>query len=175
MVGASKNGKSGSVHMYHPNPTERRWLFGLHVGLQVLLLGEAYVGTTMPETKRILDPSYIMRYLYGAPSAKPPPISHSFRFIDTMLATILLATASVASAASVGYSLDERSQASNPFAWKTGCPTGHDVPYSCHNTTVQSNSCCFESPGGLMMQVQLWDTTGQTGQHDQWVGIYRQP
>lgn len=78
-----------------------------------------------------------------------------------MLATALLASFGLVSAATIS--------STNPFAWGTGCPTSSKIPYSCHNTTVQSNTCCFESPGGLLMQVQLWDTTGQTGQHDQWV------
>ncbi|KAG9049531.1 ribonuclease T2-like [Tulasnella sp. UAMH 9824] len=49
----------------------------------------------------------------------------------------------------------------------TGCNTPH-AQLSCHNTTVQENTCCFESPGGLIMQVQLWDTYPRTGADDEW-------
>ncbi|KAI5120848.1 hypothetical protein M0805_007035 [Coniferiporia weirii] len=38
---------------------------------------------------------------------------------------------------------------------------------SCHNTTVQ-NTCCFESPGGLLLQTQFWDTDPSTGPTDSW-------
>lgn len=31
------------------------------------------------------------------------------------------------------------------------------VPTSCHNTTVQSNTCCFNAPGGHFLQTQFWD------------------
>ncbi|TDL28102.1 ribonuclease T2 [Rickenella mellea] len=39
---------------------------------------------------------------------------------------------------------------------------------SCHNTTVQKNFCCFESPGGLLLQTQFWDTNPSTGPTDSW-------
>lgn len=35
------------------------------------------------------------------------------------------------------------------------CPI--DVPYSCSNSTPVENSCCFESPGGILLQTQFWD------------------
>ncbi|KAG9019546.1 ribonuclease T2-like [Tulasnella sp. 427] len=53
-------------------------------------------------------------------------------------------------------------------AFLTGCPPSWASQLSCHNTTVQSNSCCFENPGGLIMQVQLWDTYPRTGADDEW-------
>ena len=31
------------------------------------------------------------------------------------------------------------------------------VPLSCHNTTVQTNLCCFNAPGGHFLQTQFWD------------------
>ncbi|KAH8120043.1 RNase Gf29 [Phellopilus nigrolimitatus] len=38
---------------------------------------------------------------------------------------------------------------------------------SCHNTTIQ-NTCCFESPGGLLLQTQFWDTDPSTGPTNSW-------
>lgn len=35
------------------------------------------------------------------------------------------------------------------------CPV--DVPLSCTNDTVIDNSCCFEYPGGVLLQTQFWD------------------
>ncbi|KAG8949287.1 ribonuclease T2-like [Tulasnella sp. 424] len=52
-------------------------------------------------------------------------------------------------------------------AFITGCSTPH-TQLSCHNTTIQENTCCFENPGGLIMQVQLWDTYPKTGADDEW-------
>lgn len=48
----------------------------------------------------------------------------------------------------------------------SGCSTSG--PASCHNTTRQSNLCCFESPGGLLLQTQFWDTNPSTGPSDSW-------
>jgi len=48
----------------------------------------------------------------------------------------------------------------------TGCPAS--VPVSCRNTTVQHNLCCFEAPGGLIVQTQFWDTNPSTGPSDSW-------
>jgi ribonuclease T2 len=35
---------------------------------------------------------------------------------------------------------------------------GSSGPYSCQNTTAQSNLCCFNAPGGALLQTQFWDT-----------------
>jgi len=39
---------------------------------------------------------------------------------------------------------------------------------SCHNTTVQTNLCCFNAPGGSLLQTQFWDTNPPTGPSDSW-------
>ncbi|EIM92893.1 ribonuclease T2 [Stereum hirsutum FP-91666 SS1] len=46
--------------------------------------------------------------------------------------------------------------------------SGTSLQTSCHNTTKQTNSCCFESPGGLLLQTQFWDTDPSTGPSDSW-------
>ncbi|KAI0348284.1 ribonuclease T2 [Trametopsis cervina] len=48
----------------------------------------------------------------------------------------------------------------------SGCGTSGVA--SCTNTTKQTNSCCFESPGGLLLQTQFWDTNPSTGPSDSW-------
>lgn len=35
------------------------------------------------------------------------------------------------------------------------CPI--DIPVSCTNTTPIADSCCFEAPGGILLQTQFWD------------------
>ncbi|KJA28519.1 hypothetical protein HYPSUDRAFT_128901 [Hypholoma sublateritium FD-334 SS-4] len=47
------------------------------------------------------------------------------------------------------------------------CTTTTNVQ-SCHNTTVQTNLCCFEAPGGLLLQTQFWDTNPSTGPSNSW-------
>ncbi|KAF8307607.1 ribonuclease T2 [Clavulina sp. PMI_390] len=44
---------------------------------------------------------------------------------------------------------------------------GTSGPASCHGS-ASSNSCCYESPGGLLTQVQFWDTNPVTGPADSW-------
>ncbi|KAF1946621.1 ribonuclease T2 [Clathrospora elynae] len=39
---------------------------------------------------------------------------------------------------------------------------------SCHNTTVVENLCCFNAPGGQILQTQFWDTAPATGPDDSW-------
>lgn len=39
---------------------------------------------------------------------------------------------------------------------------------SCHNSTVVENLCCFNAPGGQLLQTQFWDTHPVTGPVDSW-------
>jgi ribonuclease T2 len=39
---------------------------------------------------------------------------------------------------------------------------------SCHNTTSIANTCCFNSPGGQLLQTQFWDTSPSTGPSNSW-------
>ncbi|KAL0951602.1 hypothetical protein HGRIS_008280 [Hohenbuehelia grisea] len=51
-------------------------------------------------------------------------------------------------------------------AISSGCSTTGAA--SCHNTSSVSNLCCFEAPGGLLLQTQFWDTNPSTGPSDSW-------
>ncbi|GAB7356360.1 hypothetical protein MBLNU459_g7147t1 [Dothideomycetes sp. NU459] len=46
------------------------------------------------------------------------------------------------------------------------CPG--DLPISCHNDSIVENLCCFNAPGGQMLQTQFWDTNPPTGPSDSW-------
>ena len=48
----------------------------------------------------------------------------------------------------------------------SSCPSSPEL--SCHNTTAQANLCCFNSPGGALLQTQFWDTSPPTGPDDSW-------
>ncbi|KAJ6013904.1 hypothetical protein N7540_008495 [Penicillium herquei] len=48
-----------------------------------------------------------------------------------------------------------------------GCSTTDEV-LSCHNTTEVTDMCCFNYPGGALLQVQFWDTDPSTGPTDSW-------
>ncbi|KAH8893099.1 ribonuclease M [Thozetella sp. PMI_491] len=42
---------------------------------------------------------------------------------------------------------------------------------SCHNTTSQTDLCCFNAPGGSLLQTQFWDYDPSIGPSDSW-GIH---
>ncbi|MCJ1250085.1 ribonuclease T2-like [Trapelia coarctata] len=48
---------------------------------------------------------------------------------------------------------------------------------SCHNTTVQTNTCCFNAPGGQLLQTQFWDTNPVAGPAKSWTihGLWYAP
>ncbi|KAF4611724.1 hypothetical protein D9613_004228 [Agrocybe pediades] len=48
----------------------------------------------------------------------------------------------------------------------SGCSTSGQT--SCHNSSSVSNLCCFEAPGGLLLQTQFWDTNPSTGPSNSW-------
>lgn len=39
---------------------------------------------------------------------------------------------------------------------------------SCHNTSAVQNLCCFNAPGGSLLQTQFWDTDPAVGPDDSW-------
>lgn len=39
---------------------------------------------------------------------------------------------------------------------------------SCQNTTSVSDLCCFNAPGGQLLQTQFWDTNPSTGFSNSW-------
>ena len=45
------------------------------------------------------------------------------------------------------------------------CP---NAQLSCHNTTIVENLCCFNAPGGQLLQTQFWDASPATGPDDSW-------
>ncbi|KMQ46582.1 putative ribonuclease T2 [Trichophyton rubrum] len=46
------------------------------------------------------------------------------------------------------------------------CPPGGEV--SCHNSGPVQDTCCFNTPGGLILQTQFWDADPATGPEDSW-------
>ncbi|KAJ6469648.1 ribonuclease [Mycena vitilis] len=48
----------------------------------------------------------------------------------------------------------------------SGCSTSGTA--SCTNSTSVSDLCCFQAPGGLLLQTQFWDTSPSTGPSNSW-------
>ncbi|KAF9502335.1 ribonuclease T2 [Pleurotus eryngii] len=82
-----------------------------------------------------------------------------------MLRLILLAAVASASSASPFFS-QPSDLATRAVSLTSSCSTTGSA--SCHNTSSVSNLCCFESPGGLLLQTQFWDTNPSTGPSDKW-------
>ncbi|KAK3708119.1 Ribonuclease T2 precursor (RNase T2) [Vermiconidia calcicola] len=55
--------------------------------------------------------------------------------------------------------------ASNGTGSSAVCP---NAQLSCHNTTAVEDLCCFNSPGGSILQTQFWDANPATGPEDSW-------
>lgn len=47
------------------------------------------------------------------------------------------------------------------------CPITASSPVSCQSSGTAA-SCCFESPGGQLLQTQFWDTDPATGPTTSW-------
>lgn len=50
------------------------------------------------------------------------------------------------------------------FSGPITCPA--NLPLTCTNSTPIHNTCCFESPGGIMLQTQFWDYYPAIGKND---------
>ncbi|KAF8339284.1 ribonuclease T2-like protein [Amanita rubescens] len=84
-----------------------------------------------------------------------------FNKLFTALTVTLVATSYASPAGILGGLLQGRSASIS-----SGC--GTSGPASCTNTTVISNLCCFEYPGGLILLTQFWDFNPSTGPSDSW-------
>ena len=47
-------------------------------------------------------------------------------------------------------------------------PSCASLQTSCQNTTAVTNLCCFNAPGGQLLQTQFWDTNPSTGPTNSW-------
>ncbi|KAG6910494.1 hypothetical protein DXG01_009913 [Tephrocybe rancida] len=83
-----------------------------------------------------------------------------------MLAFSLVSAALAANAIATPFTSPVETSSLFPRALSSGCSTTGTA--SCKNTTAASNLCCFESPGGLLMQTQFWDTNPSTGPSNSW-------
>lgn len=54
---------------------------------------------------------------------------------------------------------------SSSLAASASCP---NAQLSCHNSSAVDNLCCFNSPGGTLLQTQFWDTDPASGPGDSW-------
>lgn len=55
-----------------------------------------------------------------------------------------------------------------PRALLAASETCNNPQLSCHNTTAVQNLCCFNAPGGSLLQTQFWDTNPASGPADSW-------
>lgn len=85
--------------------------------------------------------------------------------LSVLLALVSVASLSLASPSLVTpYNVDPFSLFKRESDISSGC--GTNVKQSCSSSA--SGTCCFESPGGLLLQVQFWDTDPSTGPSNSW-------
>lgn len=95
----------------------------------------------------------------------PSPLESSSELLDTVADTMpSLRSLSKYALSALGASQSVFAN-SNMFEAVSSCP---NPQLSCHNTTVQPNLCCFNAPGGSLLQTQFWDTNPPTGPDDSW-------
>ena len=58
--------------------------------------------------------------------------------------------------------------AAAPMALSSSIACPLSLPLSCSNTTTVEDLCCFEYPGGTVLQTQFWDYDPATGPSDKW-------
>lgn len=101
--------------------------------------------------------SFVCRWTGVCISASMPSIrslSHS------LFSTISLVTQTV-----LGLQSPVRRLDGSELAASASCP---HPQLSCHNSTMVKNLCCFNAPGGSLLQTQFWDTDPATGPSDSW-------
>jgi len=99
---------------------------------------------------------FFSRYTPTTPSFLPPDLS----IMLLSLRSLALGGLALASSAYASSSL---------FAGTVvSCPVTNSTPLSCHSTGTQSNTCCFNEPGGLLLQTQFWDTNPPSGPANSW-------
>jgi ribonuclease T2 len=55
-----------------------------------------------------------------------------------------------------------------PVALAGSAKTCTSPQTSCRNTTAVTDLCCFNAPGGQLLQTQFWDTSPSTGPSNSW-------
>ncbi|KAF8215867.1 ribonuclease T2 [Mycena galopus ATCC 62051] len=83
-----------------------------------------------------------------------------------MLAATVLAGLVTSSLASPSFSPWNSEELFNRAVTSSGCSTA-TLPVSCGSTT-STDTCCVQSPGGLLLQTQFWDTDPSTGPSNSW-------
>lgn len=120
----------------------------------------------------------MMLFTWDAPSPARAP----FLAVSATLYILLLAAGGQAQLSE--HNLEHQSEYSNMPSFKStfgiaaaqialvaagsppSCPSNGQL--SCQNTTAVANTCCFNAPGGQLLQTQFWDTNPSTGPTDSW-------
>lgn len=84
--------------------------------------------------------------------------------LGVALALASVASISLASPFVTPYDVDPFALFKRASEVSSGC--GSSTQTSCHGSG--SGSCCFEAPGGLLLQTQFWDTNPSTGPSNSW-------
>ena len=92
---------------------------------------------------------HILRYLYPQSwSSKMPSLYSSLRTMSKYAQIALISSSNSA-------------RGGTP-------PTCANPQTSCQNTTAVADTCCFNAPGGQLLQTQFWDYNPTTGPSDSW-------
>lgn len=103
----------------------------------------------------------------SAPSMRACLRSISFAIVDKMpsIRSISLFATNAVQMVLGGVSPNKIRQASYDLSASASCSSPQ---LSCHNTSAVQDLCCFNAPGGSLLQTQFWDTDPATGPDDSW-------
>lgn len=115
--------------------------------------------------------SYFQDVLQHGPAYKLCTIAHSFwiageESLKHKMPSLISSIWSVSKAAFTYAHLAHLYSGSSVYGGSP--PVCSNPGLSCHNTAAVQDTCCFNSPGGELLQTQFWDTNPPTGPVDSW-------
>lgn len=66
----------------------------------------------------------------------------------------------------IAFSVPQQPLQNGPQGSSKQCPA--DAELSCHKTRPVPDTCCYNSPGGLLLLTQFWDAQPAVGPEDSW-------
>lgn len=97
------------------------------------------------------------------------PDSLSDPIVDKMPSVKSLATFTLSLLGSAQSVLGLRNSVLQDLSFRSASASScANSPTSCRNSSAVQDLCCFNAPGGLLLQTQFWDTNPQTGPVNSW-------
>lgn len=128
----------------------------------------------------MLVASHLQELLQNGPAYNLSTIAHSYlcagkESVRHKMPSLLSSVWSVSKAAFTYAHLAHLYAGSSAYGGSP--PVCSNPALSCHSTASVQDTCCFNSPGGELLQTQFWDTNPPTGPVNSWTvhGLWSAP